>query len=428
MKRRLFWKILVGFWLTFFFISQGIWLLFMLFRPSTDTPNYGRSMELMVVSAAATAIRLGGEQSFLERSAAWPPEQRSHLRVKRLSDNQAADRGGEIAVAPGGVRYEVNYRSEPSRRSHGILGIPREVIIAAALGGLLFSAVLAWYLTQPIRRMQAGFGRLADGNLATRLGPEMGRRRDEIADLAHDFDRMAVRLEELVAARDRLLADVSHELRTPLARLTLAIELARQDPSKLSASLDRIGGEAAKLDEMVGELLTLAKLESGQVPSEEYFSLADIVQAVTQDASYESGTRDIQVLVEAPDEELGEWIVRGNGKLISRAVENVVRNAVRYSPTNGKVRIALERDGGLFRLRVSDQGPGVPEDKMSTLFKPFGISADGFGFGLGLAIAQRAITVHHGAITARNHDHGLEIAIALPSAMGPLGSDRSFSS
>ena len=231
----------------------------------------------------------------------------------------------------------------------------------------------------------------------------MGRRRDEIADLAHDFDKMAIRLEELVAARDRLLADVSHELRTPLARLNLAIGLARQDPAKLATSLDRISGEAAKLDEMVGELLTLAKLESGQAKGEDYFNFAEIVKAVVQDARYEAQGKgvDVQIDIEPADENF-EWIALGSGKLISRAIENIVRNAVRYSSEGGKVRAVLRRDGATYNLKVTDEGPGIPDEAMAALFMPFGVSADGFGFGLGLAIAQRAVAVHGGSIAARN--------------------------
>ena len=263
--------------------------------------------------------------------------------------------------APDGTLYRVSYYPQLSSRNHGIFGIPLEVVLSVVIGGLGFSAILAWYLTNPIRRMQIGFGRLAQGDFATRLGPSMGRRRDEIADLAHDFDKMAIRLEELVAARDRLLADVSHELRTPLARLNLAIGLARQDPAKLATSLDRISGEAAKLDEMVGELLTLAKLESGQAKGEDYFNFAEIVKAVVQDARYEAQGKgvDVQIDIEPADENF-EWIALGSGKLISRAIENIVRNAVRYSSEGGKVRAVLRRDGATYKLKVTDEGPGIP--------------------------------------------------------------------
>lgn len=418
MKRRLFWKILFAFWLTLIVISQGIWLMFTLLRPDQDV-SYMRGFERITVAAASSAVRQGGQAALEAEQKSWPQDWRARVQVQPASSplNRRAATVSQTVNAPDGTAYRVSYYPQSASRNHGLFGIPMEVVIVVVVGGLGFSAILAWYMTQPIQRMQVGFGRLAQGNFGTRLGPAMGRRRDEIADLAHDFDTMAVRLEELVAARDRLLADVSHELRTPLARLNLAIGLARQDPAKIGASLDRISGEAAKLDEMVGELLTLAKLESGQGRSEDYFNFAEIVKAVVQDARYEASGKGVDVLLDIkPDDESFEWIARGSGRLVSRAIENIVRNAVRYSSEGGKVVATLRHSGGQFDLRVTDEGPGIPEDAMASLFMPFGVSADGFGFGLGLAIAQRAITVHGGSISARNRQpKGLEMAVTLPA-------------
>ncbi|MEP6828711.1 MAG: ATP-binding protein [Rhizomicrobium sp.] len=418
MKRRLFWKILIGFWLTLIIITAGIWLMFNVLRPDQEV-SYMRSFARISVAAASSAIREGGPAGLAVEQKSWPQDWRARIQVRSAASplDRSASIASETANAPDGTEYRVSYY--PQRGSNrGIFGIPIEVVIVVVVGGLGFSAILAWYLTQPIQRMQVGFGRLAQGNFATRLGPAMGRRRDEIADLAHDFDKMAIRLEELVAARDRLLADVSHELRTPLARLNLAIGLARQDPSKQATSLDRISGEAAKLDEMVGELLTLAKLESSQTRSEDYFDFAEIVKAVVQDAGFEAAAKRVEVLLDIePDDESFEWITRGSGRLVSRAIENIVRNAVRYSSEGGKVIAMLRRDGNQFNLKVTDEGPGIPEDAMVSLFMPFGMSADGFGFGLGLAIAQRAMAVHGGSISARNlKPKGLEMAVTLPAA------------
>ena len=420
MKRRLFWKILIGFWLTLIIITQGIWLMFTLLRPDQDV-SYMRSFARMSVAAASAAIQQGGPQALADEQKAWPEDWRARIQVQPVESplNRRAPVASQTVSAPDGASYRVSYYPQRGSRNHGIFGIPMEVVIVVVVGGLGFSAILAWYLTQPIQRMQVGFGDLAQGNFATRLGPAMGRRRDEIADLAHDFDKMAARLEELVAARDRLLADVSHELRTPLARLNLAIGLAKQDPSKMATSLDRINGEAAKLDEMVGELLTLAKLESGQSRGEDYFDFAEIVKAVVQDARFEASGKRVDVLLNIePDDESVEWITRGSGRLVSRAIENIVRNAVRYSSEGGKVSAALRRDGDRFNLKVTDEGPGIPEESMAGLFMPFGMSADGFGFGLGLAIAQRAMAVHGGSISARNlQPKGLEMAVTLPAAI-----------
>lgn len=421
MKRRLFWKILIGFWLTLIIITQGIWLMFTLLRPDQEV-SYMRAFARMSVAAASAAIQQGGPQALADEQKAWPQDWRARIQVQPVASplNRRAPVASQTVSAPDGASYRVTYSPQRgSRNRGGIFGIPMEVLIVAVVGGLGFSAILAWYLTQPIQRMQVGFGQLAQGNFATRLGPAMGRRRDEIADLAHDFDKMAVRLEELVAARDRLLADVSHELRTPLARLNLAIGLAKQDPSKMATSLDRINGEAAKLDEMVGELLTLAKLESGQSRSEDYFDFAEIVKAVVQDARFEAAAKRVDVLLTIePDDESVEWITRGSGRLVARAIENIVRNAVRYSSEGGKVSAMLRRDGDWFNLKVTDEGPGIPEEAMASLFMPFGMSADGFGFGLGLAIAQRAMAVHGGSISARNlQPKGLEMAVTLPAAV-----------
>jgi len=420
MKRRLFWKILIGFWLTLIIITQGIWLMFTLLRPDQEV-SYMRAFARMSVAAASAAIQQGGPRALADEQKAWPEDWRARIQVQPVESplNRRAPIASQMVSAPDGASYRVSYYPQRGSRNHGVFGIPMEVVIVVVVGGLGFSAILAWYLTQPIQRMQAGFGDLAQGNFATRLGPAMGRRRDEIADLAHDFDKMAVRLEELVAARDRLLADVSHELRTPLARLNLAIGLAKQDPSKMATSLDRIHGEAAKLDEMVGELLTLAKLESGQSRGEDYFDFAEIVKAVVQDARFEAAAKRVDVLltIEPADENV-EWITRGSGRLVARAIENIVRNAVRYSSEGGKVVAALGRNGDRFNLKVTDEGPGIPEEAMTALFMPFGMSADGFGFGLGLAIAQRAMAVHGGSISARNlQPKGLEMAVTLPAAV-----------
>ena len=240
MKRQLFWKILLGFWLTLILIALGISLAFTVMRPDVET-TYMQGFARLEVGAASSAIAQGGPQALDAERQSLPRDWRNRVRV---TDAAAPLRGrppvlSEQVKAPDGASYRVSYYPQGDRRG-GLFGIPPEILLSVVAGGLVFSAILAWYLTQPIRRMQIGFGRLALGDFATRLGPAMGRRRDEIASLAHDFDTMAVRLAELVGARDRLLADVSHELRTPLARLNLAIGLARQDPAKLTTSLDRI--------------------------------------------------------------------------------------------------------------------------------------------------------------------------------------------
>lgn len=415
-ERRLFWKIVGGFWLTFFLIVQGIWLLFVLLRPLNEQSDYVREARLSV-AAAALLLEQRGEQSLAARFGSWPAGTQG-LRVEKQS---AIKPGGPAPVAearvtsPRGQRYLVAYYP-PRFRATSLLHVPAEVLIVGGVGGLVFSAVLAWYLTRPVEQIRRGFAEVAKGKFDIRMARAMGRRRDEIADLARDFDQMVMRLQELIGARDRLLSDVSHELRTPLARLNLAIGLARQDPSRSAASLERIALEAAKLDDMVGELLTLAKLEGSAQGEDEYVNLAELLASLVQDASFEAAAKGVRTELAIPQtSEEEDWTVRGSGKLIYRAVENIVRNAVRYSPEHGLVTVRLTRaDDQTYSILVSDQGAGVAQSDIAKLFQPFGLSADGSGFGLGLAIAQRAIAVNGGAISVRNLEPGLEMDVRLP--------------
>ncbi|HEX2761345.1 MAG TPA: hypothetical protein VHM27_12560, partial [Rhizomicrobium sp.] len=177
MKRRLFWKILIGFWLTLIIITQGIWLMFTLLRPDQEV-SYMRAFARMSVAAASAAIQQGGPQALADEQKAWPQDWRARIQVQPVESplNRRAPIASQMVSAPDGASYRVSYYPQRGSRNHGIFGIPMEVVIVAVVGGLGFSAILAWYLTQPIQRMQAGFGDLAQGNFATRLGPAMGRR------------------------------------------------------------------------------------------------------------------------------------------------------------------------------------------------------------------------------------------------------------
>jgi len=447
MKRFIFWKTLFGFWITLLLISQGIWLMYEVLRPEQPPPQQQTDVTTSADIAAMAAqgiVEKEGGPAFRAQFATWPAYLRDRIKL------EPAPPTGPAIVDPQGRRYTITRirltqprggrggggRGGPDRGrgpdrgdrgpQNGAMQLlssigelihtpPPGVLVLDFFGGLIFSAILAWYFTSPVRRIRAGFDRLAKGDFSTRLGPGMGRRQDEIADLARDFDVMAKRLQELVEARDRLLAGVSHELRSPLARLQLAIGLARQEPAKLEASLARIDREASRLDEMVGELLTLSKLESGVRNPDNYFDIADIVRLVGEDAQFEAASTGVQVEVTINPAD-ADWIVPGDGRLISRAVDNVVRNALRFSPKGQIVRIVLDRENGFYRLAVKDHGPGVPPDLLDSLFKPFVQGpGDGQGFGLGLAIAERAVIAHGGSIQAVNEPAGgFTITIRLP--------------
>jgi signal transduction histidine kinase len=280
---------------------------------------------------------------------------------------------------------------------------------------------LARYVGRPLARLRAATLELARGNLAVRVGPTMGRRTDEFAGLAHDFDRMAERLDGLVTAERRLLRDISHELRSPLARLNVALGLARQQAGRDQAALDRIEREAERLNALIGQLLMLARLESGtSEPAREPVELARLVREVAADAEFEARSRGRAVRLT----DVGDDTVEGDSELLRSAIENVVRNAVRHTREGTAVEIAMRRDGeARVCVRVRDHGAGVPAPALPYIFEPFYRVGDAReratgGVGLGLTIAHRTVRLHQGTLRASNApDGGLVVELSLPARL-----------
>ncbi|BCB26666.1 hypothetical protein SKTS_15520 [Sulfurimicrobium lacus] len=299
--------------------------------------------------------------------------------------------------------------------------VPVVPLVATLLASLIFAALLAWYFSKPIRNLRSAFEAVVNGDLAVRLGPVMGKRSDELADLGRNFDRMASHLSTLIDGQRRLLHDVSHELRSPLARLQAAIGLARQQPEKLESSLGRIERESERMDKLVGELLTLSRLEAGVMGAmDETISMDELVSDVVADARFEAEYIGRTVQYSGR----GEALVKGNAELLHRALENVVRNALRHTPEGGMValEVHLDASGNDVRFAVLDQGPGVPEKELNAIFEPFmrGESSQyNDGHGLGLAIARRVVEAHGGRIRAANRaGGGLCVEIVLPATCG----------
>jgi two-component system OmpR family sensor kinase len=345
-------------------------------------------------------------------------------RARELAASRSSPRGARLAQAPSGESYLLFAPAPAEPRRGGRRAPPPPpwvLIVIGGLASLAASALLAWHLARPIRNLRWAFRAAAEGRLETRVRPLMRGRRDEIADLGGDFDQMAQQLQKLVAAQRRLLHDVSHELRSPLARLQAAIGLVRQDPKKLEASLDRIEREVARLDALVGEVLTLARLEGGTTAgAAETVDFADLVATVAADARFEAEAAGRKVHLDSVD----QVQVRGRAELLHRAVENVIRNAVKFTAAGSAVDIRLSTAGTPPRalLVVRDHGPGVAPGDLERIFEPFyRTSADPAtkGFGLGLAIAQGAIAAHGGSIRAENaQGGGLRLEIQLPLAQG----------
>lgn len=287
-------------------------------------------------------------------------------------------------------------------------------LAAATLASLLFSVLLAWYFSRPIRALRQAFDAAAEGDLAPRFGSGTGSA--ELNDLGRDFDRMTGRLRALIDGQTRLLHDVSHELRSPLARLQAAIGLAHQQPEKMAASMERIERESVRMDRLVGELLTLSRLEAGAIrTSQEEVGMAELLEQITDDAAFEARSVNRSVTLEGNT----DVVVTGQAELLARAIENVVRNAIKHSPEQGKVLLQAEtvQAGRWLMLRVLDHGPGVAEADLETIFQPFFRSSNAGveGHGLGLAIARHVIEAHGGKIKATNRpEGGLCVEMLLP--------------
>jgi two-component system sensor histidine kinase CpxA len=272
-------------------------------------------------------------------------------------------------------------------------------------------------------RLRTATRQLAAGDLTTRTGAPARVGRDEVAGLMRDFDAMAERIETLLKAQSRLLNDISHELRSPLARLNVALGLARQRAvTDNSDMLDRIEMEASRLNELIGRILTLARLEDGeQLVPQTPVPLGELVASVVEDAEFEAQARNCHVHAEIAE---NDWSVRGNASLLHSAVENVIRNAIRYTQEKSAVEVELrsEARGGVTEavLRVSDSGPGVPPGALGKLFEPFyrldeARGRQTGGVGLGLAITERAVRFHGGKVSAYNRlKGGLTVEIRLP--------------
>lgn len=295
------------------------------------------------------------------------------------------------------------------RRFLGSLLHPQFLPVLAV--AVLLCYLLAYSVTKPVRALQAAVDRFGHGDLSARVQTTRG---DELGDLGRTFDRMADRIQTLLTAERRLLLDISHEIRSPLARLALAVELARTGDDTGKA-LDRIEKESDRLNELVTELLQVTRAEGDpQGMIREPLRLDALVARIVEDASIEAAARGVAVEL-APS---GALTATGNPELLRRAVENVVRNAIRYTAAGTTVRVTLD-DGDPVVLRIRDHGPGVPEGELERIFDPFyRVGTDrnrqSGGAGLGLAIARRAIELHAGSISARNGSPGLEVEIRLP--------------
>lgn len=323
-----------------------------------------------------------------------------------------------------------------ARVSHGAIAprppMPqtlRDLSIAIAISGLV-CFLLARYLTAPIVRLRSAAQQLSKGDLTARAGKPREKRADELADLVADFDQMAAQIESLVYAQKRLMSDVSHELRSPLTRINLGLELMRKiDHPGVATAIERLEQETERLNEMIGKLLMLSRVEAGdKLIVKTAVNLESLLRDVVTDADFEARNLGRRVVLFRAD----HCEVLGNAELLRSAFENVIRNAIRYTAEGTIVEVRLTASGNLIdgraTVQIRDHGPGVPDSSLEDLFRPFYRLDDSRenetgGVGLGLAITKRAVILHGGRVAAANEvSGGLRVEIDLPTNSPPADS------
>jgi len=315
--------------------------------------------------------------------------------------------------------------------AYTVLSVPRRPSIFGALTlpgisltilgiALAVSALTSWWLARhlsaPIRRIQEGARALASENLDARVSAGLEGRKDEVAVLARDFDAMADRLRANRSAITQLFRDISHELRSPLARMRLAVGLARQPPADVARQLDRMDREIERLDSLISQVLKLARLHGTDAPFEsEELDLAEVIDEVVRDANFEGAAKNCSVNLRGT----ANATVRGNRDLLRSAIENVLRNAVRYSPKDSPVDVSVMQRDAELTISIRDRGPGVPPADLERIFEPFYRVAesrdrDSGGEGIGLAITAQVMKAHGGSATAANRaSGGFEVRLKL---------------
>jgi len=266
----------------------------------------------------------------------------------------------------------------------------------------------------PIRRIAATIALFGQGDLSARV---QTKRQDEIGQLGRSFNQMAERLEHLIVSERRLLGDISHELRSPLARLKFAVKLARTSQDN-RAALDRIERDVDRITSLVADIVEITFIEGDPaVQDTGMVQAGEIIDEIVRDCALEAQFRGCSLDVSGKLE--GE--ILGSRELLRRAIENVLRNGIRYSPERSAIRLTLEENEREASIAVRDFGPGVPENALARIFDPFfrveeARDTNGGGSGMGLSIAKRAVQLHHGTIAAENAQPGLRVKITLPLA------------
>lgn len=308
------------------------------------------------------------------------------------------------------------------------VSIGTRIALAFLLSGIICS-FLARYLTTPLQKLRIATHRIASGHFDSSVNKKIARRKDEIGDLGRDFDSMAKRIEITLQSQQRLLRDVSHELRSPLARLQIALGLAYQRSNGvIESELQRIEEEVERLNELISQSLSLARISSqASIPEKTKINLTELLQEVIETVKYEAEDKACQII----STQMDNCFIKGNKDLLYSGLENIIRNAIQHTKkgTHIETSLVLSNSGSaVASLTVCDHGAGVPEADINELFKPFfqvdkARTQQNEGYGIGLAIAERAIHLHKGSISIANIAEGglavsLQLPILVPSSAG----------
>ncbi|WP_448093154.1 ATP-binding protein [Pseudomonas lini] len=412
---RLFWKLFLAFWLATsltFLVGLGILVL----------GSYGPGDPHLeaILASEEQLLQQFGVESGKQFLAVWRHPGNETIGVYDSAGQLLA---GSPVPRPAFERSVISkdgltlsLRSSQSLGKEGDQGPGRSIpLIIGTVMSALFSGYMAYYLAWPLAYLRRAMSDVAQGRFETRVKPMMGGRRDEIVDLAEDCDRMANQLKLLVEAQQHLLHDISHELRSPLTRMQAAIGLLQQEPAR-QEMVERIQRESVRMDTLIDALLTLARMQGRPESIErEPLDIIELLAVIVEDAQFEAGMKGCRVSLQA----CPAFVRYVSGELLYRCFENVIRNAVRHTKPMTTVLVSAEvnLEADCLTVRITDQGPGVENERLQSIFNPFerGLNEASAGFGLGLAIASRAVEMHGGTIVARNEpSDGLTVEIRLP--------------
>jgi len=442
--RRLYWRIALYISIALLaFVLLGIGSVGLV--ASLQLENYAATRQSPLGRDAAAALSAEGKPGLQRwlRSAAVPRDvtifvldSASRDILGREIPREYADFVRDSVVGPP-ERPSANYRPVrlapqligPDGAAYAFLVLPNQIKLwgspATALGlalvALLVIASVAGLIARtvgrPIARLQVAVRELARGRIEARVPDSITGRRDELGALAADFNTMAAQLQELLSGRERLMAELSHELRSPLARLQAATALAAQRPGASPAESRRVEQEIGRMDRVIGDLLRYARLGAAGAMARRLVRLDALLVELCRDEDLEARSRSCEVEVRAGQ----ELLVVGDPELLRSALENILRNAIRYAPAGSLIDVDAVPSGADIEVTIADRGPGVPGELLEQIFEPYfrvpGTAARTDGTGLGLAIARRVFEAHGGSVRALPRDGGgLQMAVRLPRA------------